>query len=85
MKLLNITKEIDELSLFEKLFLLNRIWQDLAEAMDGLLTTAVTNESIMAEVNSYCDDEDDRSGLFDVQWTEENLPDNVVVLRDRNL
>ena len=85
MKLLSITKEIDELSLFEKLFLLNRIWQDLAEAMDGLLTTCVTNESIMAEVEAYCDDEDDRSGLFDEQWSEENLPDNVVVLKDRNL
>ena len=84
MKLLSITKEIDELTLFEKLFLLNRIWQDLTEAMDGLMTTAVTNEAIMTEVNEYRDDEDDRTGVFDEQWSEENLPDNVVSIKDKN-
>ena len=84
MKLLSITKEIDELTLFEKLFLLNRIWQDLTEAMDGLMTTAVTNKAVMAEVNEYRDDEDDRTGVFDEQWSEENLPDNVVSIKDKN-
>ena len=85
MKLLNITKEIDELSIFEKLFLLDRIWKDLSEALEGLVLTCAADESIMEEVNNYCDDDDEVSlGLFDEKWSKENLPSNVVSIHDKN-
>ena len=73
-KLLSIAKQIEELSLFEKLFLFDRIWKELELAVDGFMITCVSNEHIMAEVMEHCDDdiELDPESNDDFEW-----PSNV--------
>ena len=79
-KLLSITKEIEELSLFEKLFLFDRIWKELALAVDGFMITCTSNEHIMAEVMEHCDDAESES-KFDNEF---EWPSNVSFIVPKN-
>lgn len=85
MKLLNITKEIDNLSLFDQLFLLDRIWKNLSDELDGLILTCASDERIMEEINQHCAQDNTQEGMFDETWVKENLPDNVVLIHSKDV
>ena len=81
--LLKITKDIEKLSLFEKLFLFDRIWKDLALAVDGFMIACTSNEKIMEEVMEHSDDTRGNESKSAAQ-TSNAWPNNVTSINSKN-